>query len=369
MKTISFLDLKRINAQYKAEIMSTLERVFDSGWYIMGEELKNFESNFSSFCNVKYCIGVANGLDALTLVLRAWKELGYIKSGDEVIVPGNTYIASILAITENDLTPVLVEPDPNTYNITVAEIEKRVTSKTKVILPVHLYGQISEMKELCLFAKQNNLLVLEDCAQSHGAEIEGISAGSWGDAGAFSFYPGKNLGALGDAGAITTNDSRLAETLFALRNYGSHIKYMNIYQGVNSRLDELQAAVLNVKLKYLMKETKIRRDMAEYYINNINNSLIKLPFVKHRKMHVWHLFVIQCDHRDALQQYLKEHNIATLIHYPLPPHKQEAYRNLNDIHLPITEMIHEKVLSLPLDPTMEYDDLQQVIKVINDFSI
>ncbi|WP_163907493.1 DegT/DnrJ/EryC1/StrS family aminotransferase, partial [Proteus mirabilis] len=263
---LPFLDLKKINEQYQAELKAACARVIDSGWYITGKELESFETNFAHYCGTKYAIGVANGLDALTLVLRAWKEQGKLKSGDEVIVQANTYIASILAITENDLVPILVEPDSKTYNLSIENIKQAITDKTKVILPVHLYGQINPMKEIMAIAKENNLLVLEDCAQAHGASIDGIKAGNWGDAAGFSFYPGKNLGALGDAGAITTNDEELASVVTALRNYGSHQKYLNLYQGVNSRLDEIQAAMLNVKLKYLDQETKIRQEIAIQYL-------------------------------------------------------------------------------------------------------
>lgn len=369
MSKIDFLNLKRINKQYRAELLEACEKVVDSGWYIMGNELDKFERSFAEYCGTKYCIGVANGLDALTLTLRAWKELGYLKEGDEVLVPANTYIASILAITENKLCPVLVEPNPESFNINPSEVRKKITAKSRVILPVHLYGQISQMDELTSIAKEYGLLILEDCAQAHGARLKGKLAGKWGDAGAFSFYPGKNLGALGDAGAIITDDVKLAETLKALRNYGSIIKYSNLYQGVNSRLDELQAAFLNVKLKYLDKETKIRQEMASHYINNIKNPLITLPKYNEVDSHVWHLFVIMTSERERLQKYLLDNNVSTLIHYPLPPHKQKAYSYLNELSLPLTEKIHRNVLSLPLDPTMEYDDLNTVIKLINNFSL
>ncbi|HGU1944299.1 TPA: DegT/DnrJ/EryC1/StrS family aminotransferase, partial [Escherichia coli] len=367
-----FLDLKSINDQYQNELKEACDRVIDSGWYIMGNELKNFEKNFSIYCNVKHTIGVANGLDALTLVLRAWKELGKIKAGDEVIVQANTYIASILAITENDLVPVFVEPDANTYNLSIEGIKSAITDKTKVILPVHLYGQISPMPEIMAIAQQHGLLVLEDCAQSHGASIEGKKAGNWGDAAGFSFYPGKNLGALGDAGAITTNDDELAKTLQALRNYGSHQKYLNLYQGVNSRLDEIQAAMLNVKLKYLDNETLIRQKVALTYLENINNPLIKLPLTAHeyrnnQQSHVWHLFVIATKHRDLLQKHLTENGIQTLIHYPIPPHKQQAYSQYKQLSLPITEKIHNEVLSIPIGPTMTNEEISKVIEACNSF--
>ncbi|MBW5408391.1 DegT/DnrJ/EryC1/StrS family aminotransferase [Morganella morganii] len=371
---INFLDLKSINSQYEDELKAACNRVIDSGWYIAGNELTNFENNFANYCETKYCLGVANGLDALTLTLRAWKELGKIKTGDEVIVQANTYIASILAITENDLVPIFVEPDPNTYNLSIKNVRSALTKKTKAILPVHLYGQISPMPEIMDIAEEFNLLVLEDCAQAHGATIANKKAGDWGHAAGFSFYPGKNLGALGDAGAITTNDEELATTLLALRNYGSHQKYLNIYQGVNSRLDEIQAAMLNVKLKYLPNETQIRQSIAQQYLDNIKNPLIKLPvnpekYKKEIQTHVWHLFVISCQYREKLQQYLSYHGIQTLIHYPTPPHKQQAYPQYNSLSLPVTEKIHTEVLSIPIGPTMAEKDIQAVIDACNLFSV
>ncbi|MDL5167692.1 DegT/DnrJ/EryC1/StrS family aminotransferase [Proteus faecis] len=371
---INFLDLKKINEQHDKELKEACSRVIDSGWYITGKELENFEKNFASYCGTKHSIGVANGLDALTLILRAWKEQGKLKTGDEVIIQANTYIASILAITENDLVPVLVEPDNSTYNLSIENIKSAITDKTKVILPVHLYGQINPMKEIVAIAKENNLLVLEDCAQSHGASIDGIKAGNWGDAAGFSFYPGKNLGALGDAGAITTNDDELASIVAALRNYGSHQKYLNLYQGVNSRLDEIQAAMLNVKLNYLEKETKIRQDIALIYLENIKNSLIQLPvpakeYIKNKENHVWHLFVIATEYRELLQKHLSECGVQTLIHYPTPPHKQQAYKQYNHINLPITEKIHKEVLSIPISPVMNQEEIHQVINACNSFVI
>lgn len=365
---ISFLDLKLINNKHNDELKEACARVIDSGWYIMGKELENFENNFSNYCGTKYTIGVANGLDALTLVLRAWKELGKLKSGDEVIVQANTYIASILAITENNLVPILVEPDSKTYNLSIKNIKSVITDKTKAILPVHLYGQISPMKEIMEFAKENNLLVLEDCAQSQGASINGIKAGNWGHAAGFSFYPGKNLGALGDARAITTSDSKLAETVLALRNYGSHKKYKNIYQGVNSRLDEIQAAILNIKLKYLDEENEYRRKVANYYLKNINNEKLKIRNRNNSEEHVWHLFVIECNERDRLSEYLTSCGIQTLIHYPTPPHKQEAYKNLEiTASLPLTERIHNNILSLPISPILSFEDIEFIVQKINEF--
>ncbi|MCP1601240.1 dTDP-4-amino-4,6-dideoxygalactose transaminase [Aeromonas caviae] len=364
---INFLDLKAINSQYQKELKDACARVIDSGWYIMGNELNEFENEFAHYCGTKHAIGVANGLDALNLVLRAWKELGKLQAGDEIIVQGNTYIASILAITENDLVPVLVEPNPETFNLEPTQVRGAITSKTKAILPVHLYGQLSPMPELMAIAAEFDLLVLEDCAQAHGAEVQGKRAGNWGHAAGFSFYPGKNLGALGDAGAVTTNEDELALTIRALRNYGSHKKYENLYQGVNSRLDEIQAAMMRVKLPYLEGETARRQNIAQSYRTRITNSLVKLPSVEHEGSHVWHLFVIRSGVRDQLQQWLSEQGIQTLIHYPIPPHKQKAYSEFQDYRLPLTEQIHQQVLSLPMDPTMSDEAVTRVIDAVNGF--
>ncbi|AOI30825.1 DegT/DnrJ/EryC1/StrS family aminotransferase [Citrobacter freundii] len=366
---VEFLNLKKINAQYRKQLLDACERVIDSGWYILGKELEQFELAFSKFNNVRHTIGVANGLDALTLVLKAWKEQGKLNDGDEVIVQANTYIASVLAITNNNLKPVLIEPDCNTYNLSAINIKAAITTRTKVILPVHLYGQISPMDEIMEIANAYDLLVLEDCAQSHGAILKGKKAGSWGHAAGFSFYPGKNLGAIGDAGAITTNDGELAEVLRALRNYGSHIKYENSYQGVNSRLDELQAALLSAKLPYLEIENSLRRNIAHKYLENINNELIELPVINCEDSHVWHLFVVRCKYRKELREWLNNNEIQSLIHYPIPPHKQKAYIELNNLTLPITEDIHKEVMSLPLDVTMHDEDIKRVIDVVNEFTI
>ena len=368
---IPFLDLKNINQQYREELIAACTRVIDSGWYIGGKELEQFEQNFANYCGVKFAIGVANGLDALILTLRAWKELGKLQEGDEVIVPSNTYIASILAITANNLTPVLVEPDLATYNIDPAKIEEAITAKTKVILPVHLYGQLADMPTIMQIANKYKLLVLEDSAQSHGAEINGTKAGNWGDASGFSFYPGKNLGALGDAGAITTNDAELAQILKALRNYGSHEKYKNLFVGVNSRLDEIQAAMLDVKLKHLDAEVNHRRTIAKMYLEGIKNPELSLPLsevdASQYDQHVWHLFVIRSKKREALQQYLAENGVQTLIHYPIPPHKQQAYKEWNDLSYPISEKIHDEVMSLPIGPTLSLESAQQIIDLCNEF--
>lgn len=370
---IPFLDLKKINAQYQIELKEACSRVIDSGWYIGGVELRIFEESFASYCGSRHAIGVANGLDALIITLRAWKELGKLKDGDEVIVPSNTYIASILAISANNLTPILVEPNLATYNLCPIKTEQAITSRTRVILPVHLYGQLSSMPAIMEIAKRHDLLVLEDSAQAHGSSIGGKRAGNWGDASGFSFYPGKNLGALGDAGAITTDDDELAETLRALRNYGSHEKYKNLFQGVNSRLDEMQAAMLSVKLKHLDTEIEHRREVASAYIKGITNKLITLPIfdtstdVINYEKHVWHVFVIRCEQRDALQKYLLEEGIQTLIHYPIPPHKQDAYSEWVGHEYPVSELIHEQIISLPIGPVITLEDVEKVINAVNEF--
>jgi len=372
---IPFLDLKNINAQYRKELIDAYTKVIDSGWYVQGSEHKEFEKEFAQYCGTKYAIGVANGLDALILILRAYKEMGIMKDGDEVIVPSNTYIASILAISENNLVPVLVEPDINTYLINPSKIEEKITSKTKAIMPVHLYGQTCEIDEINTIAKQYNLKVIEDSAQSHGAEYKWKmkneewrikKTGNLGDASGFSFYPGKNLGALGDGGAITTNDEKLANTIKALGNYGSHKKYENLYKGINSRLDEMQAAMLRIKLKYLDKEIEKRKEIANYYLENIKNETITLPIVITDS--VWHLFVIRTKKRDRLQKYLDENGIQTLIHYPIPPHKQKAYKEWNNLSFPISEQIHDEVLSLPISGVQSLEDTKKIVKVLNDFN-
>lgn len=369
---ISFLDLKAINAQYRDELVAAAARVINSGWYIQGTEVKAFEEEFADYCGSKHCIGVANGLDALTLTLRAWKEMGKLKEGDEVIVPANTYIASILAITENRLKPVLVEPDEASFNLCPGKTAAAITPKTKAIVAVHLYGQISPMPELMALAIKHGLLVLEDAAQAHGASIYGRKAGSWGHAAGFSFYPGKNLGALGDAGAVTTNDDELAQTIRALGNYGSHKKYENLYQGVNSRLDELQAALLRVKLRNLDDETAHRRSVASAYLKGISNPAVTLPLpssTSHKvySNHAWHLFVVRTEKRDALQQHLEKEGVKTLIHYPIPPHHQSAYSDWASQSYPLTEKIHDQVLSLPMGPTVTEQDVASVIKAVNSF--
>jgi dTDP-4-amino-4,6-dideoxygalactose transaminase len=371
---ISFLDLKSINQACRDELIEACTRVIDSGWYIGGTELQQFETDYAEYCGTKHCVGVANGLDALVLVIRAWKELGYLAEGDEVLVPSNTYIASILAISENGLTPVLVEPDLASYNICPLNAEKAITSKTRAVLPVHLYGRLADMPAIMDLADRHNLLVLEDSAQSHGASIDGKKAGNWGNASGFSFYPGKNLGALGDGGAVTTNDDLLASTLRALRNYGSHEKYKNLYRGVNSRLDEIQAACLSVKLKYLDEQTSHRRQLADLYTKTIRNPLITLPvtegfFPLQNSQHVWHVFTVLCEHRDELQKHLLENGIQTLIHYPIPPHHQQAYLELAGHSFPVSEKIHGQILSLPMGPTLFLDDAKAVVRACNSFFV
>ena len=364
---IPFLDLKVINAQYREELIEACTKVIDSGWYIQGTEHQQFEKEFAEYCGTKYCIGVANGLDALTLIIRAYKEMGFMNDGDEVIVPANTYIASILAISENDLTPVLVEPDIKTYTIDTNLIEEKITPKTKAIMAVHLYGQVADMDPINMIAKKYNLKVIEDSAQAHGAIYKSKRAGNLGDASGFSFYPGKNLGALGDGGAVTTNDETLADMIRTLGNYGSHMKYENIYRGINSRLDEIQAAMLRVKLRYLDNEIEKRREVASYYLNNIKNENIILPMFREVDTHVWHLFVVRTNKRDKLQKYLLDNGIQTLIHYPIPPHKQMAYKEWKDENYPISEQIHDEVLSLPISGVQILEDTKKIVEIINKF--
>lgn len=369
---IPFLDLKSLNGQYFEELSEAATRVIASGWYVQGEEVREFERKFADYCGVRHCIGVANGLDALILTLRAWRELGRLREGDEVIVPANTYIATILAVTENGLMPVLVEPDEATYNLSPEKTAAAITSRTRAIVAVHLYGQLAPMPALLSMAEKHGLLILEDSAQAHGAEFDGRRAGNWGDASGFSFYPGKNLGALGDAGAVTTNDEELALTIRALGNYGSHRKYHNRYQGVNSRLDEMQAAMLQVKLRHLDAESLRRKEIALAYAAEISHSEIAQPIgrgesIQSLQSHAFHLYVIRTSNRDALQKYCSNKGVQTLVHYPIPPHQQQAYSSWNADRYPLTEAIHEQVLSLPMSPTLTNDQICQVISVCNSF--
>lgn len=364
---IKFLDIQKITDSYSDEIHFAVARVIDSGWYLLGEEVKNFEKSYAEYIGTNHCIAVANGLDALRIILRAYIEMGVMQEGDEIIVPANTYIASIIAISDNRLVPVLVEPDINTYQIDENKIESAVTSKTKGIMIVHLYGQCAYTDKIGRICKQYNLKLIEDNAQAHGCKFNGKTTGSLGSAAGHSFYPGKNLGALGDGGAITTDDNVLAENVRALANYGSTIKYVFEYQGYNSRLDEIQAAILSVKLKYLNEDTERRREIARYYLENIINPHIILPIIKDWKAHVFHLFIIRSSRRNELQKYLAENGVQTIIHYPIPPHKQNAYSEWNHLSFSISEKIHEEVLSLPISPVITLDEVKKVVEVINSF--
>ena len=365
---IHFLNLRKLNQPFEVAFQKKMKQFLEGGWYILGNEVKQFETDFASYCGTKHCIGVGNGLDALVLIFKAYIHLGKLEKGDEVIVPANTYIASILAVLQADLVPVLVEPRLETYNINPEEIEAKITSKTKAILAVHLYGQLCEMKAINEIAQKHNLLVIEDAAQAHGSQFsENEKAGNLSHASAFSFYPGKNLGALGDGGAITTNDDGLAEVLFSMRNYGSKVKYENEIIGVNSRLDELQAAFLNIKLKQLDSENEFRRSMAKRYLSEIKNEKIIMPSWDLSQKHVFHLFVIRTSNRLELQNFLKENGIETMIHYPIPPHKQKALSNWNNLSFPITEKIHDEVLSIPLNSGLKASEIQHIITILNQY--
>ncbi|OCR16547.1 aminotransferase [Helicobacter pullorum] len=360
---IKFLDLHKINQRFKSEIDLAISEVLESGWYLLGEKNKAFEENFAKYCETKFSIGCANGLDALHLAIRAYD----FPKDSEIIVPANTYIASILAISNCGLKPILVEPNLETYNIDVDLIEAKITEKTKAIVVVHLYGQAVEMEKIWELAKKYNLKIIEDSAQAHGAIYQGKKVGNLGDIGCFSFYPGKNLGALGDGGSITTNDEEVAIKIRAIANYGSLIKYENIYKGLNSRLDEIQAAILDLKLQFLDADNQQRREIAKIYRENIKNEKIVLPKPYKEESHVWHLFVIRTKDRDKLQEYLKIKGIQTLIHYPIPPHKQKAYAEWNHLSFPITEQIHREVLSLPISPVMSKEEAFCVVQALNEF--
>ncbi|HAT3991931.1 DegT/DnrJ/EryC1/StrS family aminotransferase [Elizabethkingia anophelis] len=365
---IKFLDLQKINQNHQEEIEEQLISVHRSGWYLLGKYTENFENNLAQYLGVKHAIGVANGLDALRLIIRAYKELGIFKNDNEIIVPANTYIASVLAITDNDLIPVFVEPNPQTHNLDIKKIEAAITSKTCAIMTVHLYGQVSFDNELSNIAEKYNLKIIEDNAQAIGAKYNNKKTGNLGDAAGFSFYPGKNLGALGDGGAVATNDDQLALTIRALANYGSSEKYVNIYQGLNSRLDEIQAAILNVKLKSLDNDNRKRRNIAEKYLSGIKNSKIILPNIPiDTEAHVWHLFVIRTEMRDKLQIYLHKKGIQCIIHYPIPPHKQLCYPLYNHLEYPITELLCNEVLSIPISQVMEEDEVNYIIEALNNF--
>lgn len=365
---IKFQDLQKYNQQFETEFNQAYKAFLNSGWYILGEQTKQFELNFAKYCGVKHCIGTANGLDALVLIFRAYLELGKLKPGDEILVPANTYIASIISIIRNDLVPIFVEPDPKTFNISTSEIELAITSKTKAILVVHLYGQLCDVQAIDKIAKKYNLLVVEDAAQAHGAETSsGMKSGNLGDAAGFSFYPSKNLGALGDAGCIATNNDELASVVRKLGNYGASTKYVNQYVGFNSRLDEIQAVFLNIKLNYLDRDNTLRRDIAKRYLKAVNNSKIKLPFFSNNQDHVFHQFVVRVDDREHFVKYLNDNKVGVLIHYPIAPHKQEALKMYNHLSLPITEKIHETVVSLPLNPTLDSNQIKTISDLLNAY--
>lgn len=364
---IKFLDLGGVTDCHSEEIHEAVRRVVDSGWYLQGNENKIFERNYARYIGSDYCIGVGNGLDALIWIYRAYMELGFMKPGDEVIVPANTYIASILAITENGLKPVLVEPKLETLEIDDERIEAAITERTKSILIVHLYGRCAYTEKIGEICNKYNLKLVEDNAQAHGCKYQGMRTGSLGDASGHSFYPGKNLGALGDAGAVTTNNRRVADCIRALANYGSQKKYVFKYRGKNSRLDEIHAAVLDVKLRYLDEDNAHRQVIANYYYDNIKNPFIKMPIRLNDENNVYHIFPIFSECRDELQQYLTDNGVQTLIHYPIPPHKQECYKEWNAQSYPITEQIHEHELSLPISPVMSLGDAKRVVEIINSF--
>ncbi len=361
---IKFLNLEKINNRFRSQIDLKIKEILNCGWYLHGKENDTFCKDFAKYCGTKFAIGVANGLDALKLIIKAY-DFG---TGDEIIVPANTFIATILSITENNCTPVLIEPDINNYCINPDSIEEKITPKTKAIIVVHLYGQAAPMDKIWKIAKKYNLKIIEDAAQAHGASYKGKKVGSLGDAAAFSFYPGKNLGALGDAGGITTNDEVLFNKIKALANYGSDRKYHHIYKGVNSRLDEIQAAVLDIKLKYLDEDNNKRRIIAKYYRENIKNKYIVLPNTYEELSHVWHIFAVRTKYRNKLQKYLLDNGVETNIHYPTPPHKQLAYKEMSNGIYPITEKIHEEILSLPISPVLSYEEVEKVVTLINKFN-
>lgn len=367
MMQIPFFNLKRINERYASDMEQAVLRVSRSGWYISGIEKECFEKEFADYCGTDYCIGVGNGLDALRLIFMAYKELGIMEDGDEVIIPVNTFIATALAVSQSSLTPIFADCDGDTYNIAVNSIEEKITHRTKAIVAVHLYGQIAPMEELRVIAKKYNLKLIEDAAQAHGAVYRGRKAGNLSDAAAFSFYPVKNIGALGDAGAVATNDESLACLVRSFSNYGSNEKYAHQYKGLNSRLDEMQAAVLSVKLKYLDRDNEERKCIASYYSANIKNDGIILPHVNTIEAHVFHQYVIRCKKRDELQTYLQDNGIQTQIHYPKAIHKQEAYKEFSSLCFPVAEKLQDEILSLPVYPTMTKEEMQEVVMVLNNW--
>ncbi len=366
---VPFLDLHKINARHDSEFQQAFKRFLDSGYYMLGDRVREFETEFASYCGVKHCIGVANGLDALRLILEAYKILGRMQEGDEVLVASNTYIATILGIKQAGMVPVLVEGETSRYNFDTSHLSKHITSKTKAIMPVHLYGQLSPMEAINSFAKEHGLFVIEDAAQAHGVmDNEGKRAGNLGDAAGFSFYPTKNLGALGDGGAVTTNDTELAELISKLRNYGFSQRYVSDWVGVNSRLDEVQAALLLIKLKQLDGDNEKRRQIAQRYLSEIENNAIQLPRYDGGKDHIFHLFVVRVADRDRFRTYLNENEIGHLVHYPIPPHKQKALSELSHLSFPVTETIHDTIVSIPISPVMTESEVSQVINVLNRYS-
>ena len=366
---IPFLDLAKVEKKFSDVLKKSVNQVIDSGWFILGQNVQNFEHEFANYCGVKHATGVANGLDALILIFRAYIEMGLLKEGDEVIVPSNTYIASILSITENRLKPIFVEPNIDSYNIEPCLVEKNISENTRAILIVHLYGQVAYNAEIASIAEKHNLLVVEDAAQAHGASFQGIKTGNFGDASAFSFYPSKNLGALGDGGAVTTNDDLLAETIKALRNYGSHRKYENLYKGTNSRLDEIQAAILSVKLKQLDNDNNRRKQIASFYLENIDNPKIILPLcvANDPNSHVYHLFVVRVNNREQFREFLKVKGISSDVYYPIPPHHQKAFSELKDHTYPISEQIHRTVVSIPCGLHLEESEVEYITECINNY--
>ena len=366
---IKFLDLHKINARFHDEFQKSFNSFLDSGYYVLGKGVSNFENEFATFCGTKYCIGTSNGLDALTLIFKGFIELNKLSIGDEVIVPANTYIASVLSIINSGLQPVFVEPNLETFNLDTSKIEAAITPKTKAVLMVHLYGQLCH-KSIKDISKKHNLLLIEDAAQAHGSlNKDGFRAGNLSDAAGFSFYPSKNLGALGDAGAITTNSKALFDVISKLRNYGSSAKYVNEVVGFNNRLDEIQATFLSVKLNHLDSDNLKRQEIASIYLNNIKNKAVKLPILESEiKSHVWHVFVVLVENRKHFIDYLEEHDIQTLIHYPIAPHKQEALKEFSHLELPITESIHSKCVSLPISPVMTIDEVNIVVSVVNKYN-
>ena len=364
---IPYLSLQKITEKNSSEIHKAVSDVIDSGWYLQGAANKRFEDNYARYIGTTYCIGTANGLDALSIILHAYEEMNILSDGDEVIVPANTYIASILAITQNNLVPVLVEPDITTYQIDENLIEAKITDKTKAIMIVHLYGRCAYTAKIMSLCTKYRLKLIEDNAQAHGCAFKSKKTGSLGDAAGHSFYPGKNLGALGDGGCVTTNDPILAEAVRSIANYGSSKKYVFKYKGQNSRLDEIQAAVLDVKLKYLDADNEIRKQIAEQYISKIKNDRLILPQLSDKDANVFHVFPVRTEKRDELQKYLHEKGIGTLIHYPIPPHKQECYKEWNSLSFPISEKIHSQELSIPLNPALLQNEIDYIIEVINEW--